>query len=76
MKFTNRMKINGELAIRNASEKAQKYYGETDPLDVFAYETDDGWRYDVRDADGFTKDLTFEKLESWFETMYDICQEV
>lgn len=56
MMYTDNQKINGALAIRTLSEKAQKGYSETDMLTVYEverddYEDEDGWHtkktYDV-----------------------------
>lgn len=78
MKFTNRMKTNGELAMRSASEAAQRFYEETDPLDVYEYEVDlyeDGeivgeeklYAYDW--SGEWKMGLTFERLEEEFEEL-------
>ena len=32
--FTSRQRVNGELACRSLSDKAMRYYEETDPLRV------------------------------------------
>lgn len=72
--YTMKEKNNGELAVRWLSEKAQKLYRDSDPLDVFERETDDGRRYDVSgmwDA----KNLTLEELEKFFEEIQDILDE-
>ena len=67
MKYTNEMKINGEMAIRGLSKKAQKFYGETDPMNVYAY----GDLYAYDGCMGNAEDLTLEQLERTFEEMYD-----
>lgn len=67
MKYTNEMKINGEMAVRGLSGKAQKFYGETDPMNVYAY---DGL-YAYNGCMGSAEGLTLEQLERAFEEMYD-----
>lgn len=71
-KFTASEKTNGEMAIRNLSEKAQRVYSETDPLDV--YERDG--MYFVRGCLGNRDNLTIDELDKFFdfddfESMYD-----
>ena len=69
MKLTNRMKTAGELAIRRMTEKAQQGYYDTDPLDVFEYETEQGTRYAVKNSDGITTwNFTFEGLQDYLES--------
>lgn len=74
-KFTNTQKVNGELAVRMLSKKAQEYYEGSSMLDV--YEIDE-WRdgggvdhsYSVRgeiEADG----LTLEELGAELESLQD-----
>ena len=53
--YTNTQKINGELAIRTLSEKAQKGYAETDMLTVYEVERDD-----YEDADGWHTKTTYD----------------
>jgi len=82
MKFTMRMRINGELAMRGLSKKAQAFYLNTEPFYVYEYEIwpdddDDAlvpdkryaydWMGDVRD--GFTS----EELETELEQLVDCC---
>lgn len=67
MKCTNEMKVKGELAVRNLSDKAQKFYSETDPMSVYAY---DGM-YAFDGCMGSAENLTLEQLESAFEGLYD-----
>jgi hypothetical protein len=66
-KFTASEKINGELAIRKLSEKAQKFYSETDPLDVYEREG----KYFVRGCIGDSDDLTIDELNELFESEVD-----
>ncbi len=69
MKLTNSMKVAGELAIRQMSAKAQQGYGDTDPLDVFEYETDSGTRYAVKGCDNVTTwGFTFDDLQAYLES--------
>ena len=67
MKFTNCMKVNGELAMRFASEKARKLYNETDPLVVYEYETNVGKLYAYTGCLGNVEGLTFNQLVHDFE---------
>jgi len=69
MKLTNSMKVAGELAIRQMSDKAQQGYGDTDPLDVYEYESLFGTRYAVRNCDNVTTwGLTFDDLQAYLES--------
>ena len=75
-KFTKNEMINGELAIRSLSEKAQKFCSETDPLEVYerliypeeleneivTYEK----RYYVRGCLGNFDDMTLDELDELF----------
>jgi hypothetical protein len=63
MKYTNSMKVNGELAVRRMSEEAQKFYFETDPFAVYEYETDEGIRYAYDDNVQVVEGLTFEEID-------------
>ena len=58
-------KEQGELEIRTMSEKAQKGYRETDPLNVY-YDKDTGL-FDVVDCDGTKSGLTREQAEAELE---------
>lgn len=69
MIYTNGMKADGELAVRRMSDKAQRFYNGTDPLEVYEYEADGATLYAVHDADGWTEGYTFEALEKDFEEM-------
>lgn len=69
MKLTANMKAAGEMAIRRMTEKAQQGYYDTDPLDVFEYETETGTRYAVKNSDGITTwNFTFEDLQDYLES--------
>jgi hypothetical protein len=68
--YTHTEKNNGELAVRWLSEKAQRVYRETDPLDIFEIETDEGKRYDVAGMVE-ARSLTFEELEEFLESVQD-----
>ena len=75
-KFTRNEMINGEMAVDNLSEKAQKFYHETSPLDVYerliypdeleneivTYEK----RYYVRGCVGSFDDMTLDELDELF----------
>lgn len=79
MKFTAKMKSNGELAVRELSKKAQAFYNNTDPFYVYEYEIwpdDDNallpekyyaynWIDDIRDG------FTLEELEMALEQLVD-----
>lgn len=39
---TNQNKVNGELAIRGMSDKAQQFYNESGPLEVYEYDGESG----------------------------------
>lgn len=71
MRLTNRQKVNGEMAVRQMSEKAQRGYAGTDPLAIYELEHYDEKRYVIVDVDGLSKPLTFAEaeatLESWAE---------
>ena len=83
-KFTKIEKINGELACRNLSAKADGVYSTSDPLEVYEvsekeYTGDEctGYKntYYVRgiiDAD----DLSFDELNELFEEFADEVKEV
>lgn len=58
-------KKQGELEIRTMSEKAQKGYRETDPLNVY-YDKDTGL-FDIVDCDGTKSALTREQAEAELE---------
>jgi hypothetical protein len=74
--MTNRRTVNnrieGEMACRRLSAKAMEVYNTTDPLTVYAYETEGDTKYDVDGA--FVADgLTFDELNAFFE---DIAEEL
>ena len=72
MKYTNTMKINGEIAARSLSEKARDFYVDTDPLNVYEYEDADGMKlYAYDGCFGSAEGLTFEELQRVFEDMQD-----
>lgn len=75
MKYTNSMKANGELAVRRMSDKARKYYNETDPLEVYEYEADGATLYTVNEWGEWTEGMTFESLEADFEAGQDAIEE-
>lgn len=68
MKRTYKKKIAAELSLRSLSKKAFDFYTDTDPLDVYEYETEDGTRYDVTGCFTYTG-LTFKELEQEFEML-------
>ena len=67
MKYTIKMKINGELAMRSANEWASAFYETTDPLDVYEYKVNDETRYTYNLCGELVEGLTFEELEAEFE---------
>ena len=42
MKFTNSMKVAGELAVRKMSDKARAFYNDTDQLVLYEHYDDEG----------------------------------
>ena len=70
-KFTMKEKVNGEMAARNLSEKAFKFYSETDPLTIYEYETENGKRYAYDFSGTIVSDLTFSELENDFIDLYN-----
>lgn len=72
MRLSNLEKINGEMAARSLSKKAEHFYSNTDPLDI--YEKINGneeKRYYIRSCMGDVDNLTFEELEEILEEWYD-----
>ena len=69
MKYTIRMKINGELAARFLSETARRVYNETDPLAIYEYEKDDQKLYAMDGAFGHFEDLSFSELQNELESI-------
>lgn len=67
MKFTINEKQNGELAVRTLSEKAKRGYNETEGIEVYEYEGDDGKMYAVKSIDGIREDMAIEELEEYLE---------
>ena len=61
-----RMKKRTELDVRHLSDKARRFYENTDPLDIYVCEVDGEMLYSVR---GVLEedDLSFEELEEIFE---------
>lgn len=72
MKFVNSEKVNGELAARNFSEKAKKYYYGAEPLELYEYRNgNDEVKYAVKDCDGIHENLDFEQVDEWFCQMQE-----
>lgn len=61
-------KANGELAVRQLSEKAYEVYSETDPFEVYKVDDDS---FSIRGAFGDLDNLTFKELEEMLESYYD-----
>lgn len=56
-RYTNTEKVAGEQAVRKMSEKAQEFYSQTDPLNVYEYDSDGTKKYaytGVFEADGLS----------------------
>ena len=71
MRLNDRMKADGELAVRRLSEKARLFYDQTDPLSVYEYERDDKLMYAFDGCFGPVRDISFEELNEYFESFYD-----
>ena len=72
MKYTNKMKIDGEFAMADLSKKAMDLYTNTDPLVVYEYEDSDGNKlYSFDGCLGSGEGLTFEELQDTFEELHD-----
>lgn len=70
------MKLNGELACRELSEKALKLYNDTDLFKVYEYENKNGKKlYAYTGCLGDSEDLTFEELQDNLETLADELEE-
>ena len=78
MKYTARMSSNGELAMRRASAKAQKFYGETTPLEVWEYEAD---KYRIVDSRVGSIEreygvMTFDEIKNYFGEGFENCTDI
>ena len=70
MKYTNRMKVEGELAVRMMSDKAREFYHGADPLMVYEYQTDDGARVVIfEDPDGSVAERYANAHDAWAWTI-------
>ena len=70
-KHTNYEKQMGELAMRFLSDEAFKYYGGTDPLNVYEVEDESGEKkYDVDECGVETLGLTFDEVDELFRDLY------
>ncbi len=67
MKYTARMKCAGEQAVRLMSEKAQKFYNETE-IDIY----ESGNRYAYTLAGETRCGLTFDELTEELEQLADM----
>lgn len=73
-KYTYNMKVQGELAMRSASDVAQRLYESTDPLTVYEYrDAEDQKRYAYTGCLGEAEGLTFEEL---VKTLEEIAREI
>lgn len=73
-RYTNTEKVAGEQAVRRMSKKAKEFYSQTDPLNVYEYDSDETKKYaytGVFEADG----LSFSELEKDFEEFCEIMEE-
>lgn len=76
MKYTNRMKVNGELAMRKMSDKAIEFYSGTDPFNVYEYEDENNQPlYGYDGCFGEKNGMTFEELQQELEELYDAMNE-
>ena len=72
MKFTANEKSNGEMAVRLLSEKAKNIYNNTDPLNVYEYEDQEGNKaYAYDGCLGECSGLSLEELDSDLSCMFD-----
>lgn len=71
-KFANNEKINGEMAVRGMSDKAQEFYAGTDMADVWEYEEDGVKMYALDLGDGIKEGLTIKSIEETFEELKDM----
>ena len=70
---TLKNQTDGELACRSLSPKAWEVYSSTDPCTVFAYETEEGTRYDVTEGKVTIREgMTFAELNEFFEDLHDV----
>ena len=73
MKYTQSMKAAGEQAMLHMSSKALAFYDETDPLNVYEYENEDGeTRYAYTGCFGEKNGLTGAELEHEFEVLWEV----
>lgn len=70
-KITNTEKVNGEMAIRSLSDKAERMYSGTDPLTIAEYEEDGKKLYAMRGCLGDQDGMTFEELQDELEALAD-----
>lgn len=53
------------------SDKAQKYYDLTDPIEITEHETEEGFLYSVLDGGNVRTDLTEDELNDYLEFEFD-----
>ena len=53
------------------TDKAQKYYDLTDPIEITEHETEDGILYSVLDGGSVRIDLTEDELNDYLERNFD-----
>lgn len=74
--FTSTHKVAGEMAVRQMSEKAQRFYSETEPLMVYEYtDMDDNKLYAYDGCLGKEWGLTFDQMQTFLEAMQDDMEE-
>ena len=71
MLLNSKMKSNAELRLRDLSEKAMKFYDNTDPMDVYYSVLAE--RFYIANCDLFDENeaYTFDELQATFESLYD-----
>lgn len=70
--FTQNHKAAGEAAVRQMSEKAQRFYSETEPLSVYEYtDLEDNTWYAFDGCFGTNTGLTFEQIQQLLEGLQD-----
>ena len=71
MKHTSTNKRTGEMVVRQMSEKAQRFYSETEPFYVYEYEERGRRLYAYAGALGDKSGLTFDEMQQELEELFD-----
>ena len=69
MEFTNKEKVNAEMAIRSFCKEAEEAERGISPLYIYEKETDEGKKYFIRGVYEYDN-LTFKELEQFFIDEY------